>query len=148
MLVYLAVLVDHSIQREAAFREKVTRINFKKKARSREALATPELVERFNFNVARREWIDGRSTLVMTFAAKATAPEDSIEDKIYKHVFGTVWVDEEEAELTKLDASVRGPIPLGAEYLALRRPEAGGVPARIGTSEGLSAARSPGNRGP
>jgi hypothetical protein len=100
-------------QRETAFRERVTRIDFKKKAKRREALATPDLVNRFTFNVTKREMIEGRPTLTVTFAPKPGAPEKSIEDKIYKHVFGTIWVDEEEAEITKLDASVRGPVPLG-----------------------------------
>lgn len=100
-------------QRETAFREKVTRVDFKKKATKREGMATQELVDRFDFKVVRRELVEGRPTWVVTFAAKANAPDKSMEDKVFKHVFGTVWVDEAEAEVAKLDASVRGPIPLG-----------------------------------
>lgn len=100
-------------QRETAFRERVTRVDFKKKAKRKEALATPDLVDRFNFTVTKREMIEGRSTLTLTFAPKPGGPDKTIEDKIYKHVFGTIWVDEEEAEMTRLDANVRGPVPLG-----------------------------------
>ena len=100
-------------QRETAFRERVTRIDFKKKAKKKEALATHDLVDRFNFSVTRREVIEGRPTLTVTFAPKPGGPEKTIEDKVYKHVFGTLWVDEEEAEITKLDANVKGPVPLG-----------------------------------
>lgn len=100
-------------QRETEFRERVTRVNFRKKAKQREALATQDLVDRFHFTVVARESIDGRPTLKLSFAPRPGAPDKGVEDKIYKHVFGTVWVDEDEAEVAKLDASVRGPIPLG-----------------------------------
>jgi hypothetical protein len=105
--------LEKQTQREETFRRKVTHVDFQKKAKKREGLATQDLVDRFDFKITKREIIEGRPTLEITFAAKAGTPEKSIEDKIYKHVFGTVWVDEQEAEFTKLDASVRGPVPLG-----------------------------------
>jgi hypothetical protein len=76
-------------------------------------LATQDLGDRFDFRVTKREFINGRPTFVLTFTPRAGNSERSIEDKIYGRVFGTVWVDEEEAEVTKLDATVRGSIPLG-----------------------------------
>lgn len=100
-------------QRETAFRQRVTRVDMNKKARRKEGLATPELVERFDFQVTKREVVEGRPTLVMTFAPRTNAPAKTMEDKVFQKVFGTVWVDEREAEMTKLDASVRGPVPLG-----------------------------------
>lgn len=100
-------------QRETAFRQRVTRVDMNKKAKRKEGLATPELVERFDFQVMKREVVEGRPTLVMTFAPRTDAPEKTMEDKVFQKIFGTVWVDEHEAEVTKLDASVRGPVPLG-----------------------------------
>jgi len=108
-----AAELEKENERETAFRERVTRVNFKKKARNREALATKDLADRFSFKVIARESIDGRPTLRMTFAPRPGAPDKSIEDKVFRHVYGTAWIDEDEAELTKLDASVRGPVPLG-----------------------------------
>ncbi len=100
-------------EREAAFRQRVTRVDLQKKAKRKEGLATFELVDRFDFQVTKREIIEGRATFVVTFAARPGAPEKSMEDKVFQQVSGTVWVDEEEAEMTKLDASVRGPVSLG-----------------------------------
>lgn len=100
-------------EREVAFRQRVTRVDLHRKTKRKEGLATRELVDRFEFKVKKREVIEGRPTLVVTFTPRPGAPEKSMEDKVFKHVFGTVWVDEEEAELTKVDASVRGPVPLG-----------------------------------
>lgn len=105
--------LERENKREAVFRERVTRVNFSRKAKRREGLATQDLIDRFEFRVLRREVVNERSTLVLTFAPRRNAPDKSIEDKIFGKVFGTVWVDEAEAEVAKLDASVRGPIPLG-----------------------------------
>lgn len=99
--------------REVAFQQKFTRVDLQKKAKRKEGLATQELVDRFDFQVKKREVIEGRPTLVVSFTARTGRPEKSMEDKVFKHVFGTVWVDEQEAELTKVDANVRGPVPLG-----------------------------------
>ena len=84
-----------------------------KKAKRKEGLATPELIQRFDFRVTGREVVEGRGTMLMTFMPRPNAPDKTMEDKIFQKVFGTVWVDEQEAEVTKLDASVRGPVPLG-----------------------------------
>lgn len=100
-------------QRETAFRQRVTRVDLKKKAKRKEGLATRELVDRFEFKIARRELVEGRQTLVVGFTPRSGVPDDSIEDKVYQKVTGTVWVDELEAEIARLEARVNGPIPLG-----------------------------------
>jgi len=100
-------------QREVAFRQRVTRVDLNKKAKRQAGVVTADLVSRFDFQVKKREIVEGRDTLVVTFAARKGAPDKTMEDKIYQHVAGTVWIDEVEAEIAKLDASVNGPIPLG-----------------------------------
>ncbi len=100
-------------QREAAFRQKFTRVDVKQKAKKREGMATQELVDRFEFKVARREMMEGRSTLALEFTPRPGASGKTIEDKVFQHVSGTLWVDEQDAEVAKLDARVQGPIPLG-----------------------------------
>jgi len=105
--------LERENQRETAFRQRVMRVDMNRKAKRKEGLATQELVDRFEFKVAKREVIDGRPTLAVTFTPKQGGAEKTIEDKVFQNVFGTVWVDEHEAEVTKLEASVRGPIPLG-----------------------------------
>ena len=105
--------LERENNREVAFRQKVTRIDLHKKARKKESLVTKELVDRFEFHVAKRETIAGRSTLVLTFKPRADASQETMEDKVFMHVYGTVWVDEEDAEMTKLDVSLRKPVSIG-----------------------------------
>ncbi len=105
--------LEKETQREIAFRQRLTRVDVKKKSRRKEGLATQELVDRFDFQVTKRELIADRPTLVVTFVPRPGGADDSMEDKIYRQVTGTIWVDEDEAEITKLDARVKGPVPLG-----------------------------------
>ena len=77
-------------QREIAFRQQVTRVDMKKRARNKEGLVTQDLADRFVFEAKRREIIHGRPTIILAVAPRPDAPDKSIEDKIFKHVFGTV----------------------------------------------------------
>jgi hypothetical protein len=105
--------LERENNRETAFRQRITQIDLNKKAEKKEGLATEELANRFDFKITRREMIEGRATLIVTFAPKSDAREKSMEEKIFKHLSGIMWVDEAEAELVKLDANVTGPVPLG-----------------------------------
>ena len=100
-------------QRETAFRQNVTRVDMNAKARRKEGFATKELVERFDFTVTKREMVEGRPTLVATFKSRQGGAEDSIEGRIYQKLSGTVWVDEADAEIAKVDAHLDGPVPVG-----------------------------------
>jgi hypothetical protein len=105
--------LEKQTERENAFRQRVTRMDLQRKAKRKEGVVTRELVDRLDFKVTKRDVVDGRKTLVLTFAGRPGGSEETIEDKVFKRVFGTVWVDEDEAEIVKFDAAVRGPIPLG-----------------------------------
>jgi len=100
-------------KREAAFRQKVTRIDPQQKTKKKESLVTKELMDRFEFQVIARELIAERPTLKLTFKPRPDAPAKSIEDKVFTSISGTVWVDEEDAEATRLDVSLHQPVSLG-----------------------------------
>jgi hypothetical protein len=100
-------------QRETAFRQRVSGTDLKKKARGKEALATRELADQFEFTVVERAVIEGRPTLKVEFKPAAGMAEKSMMDKVMRRVSGVLWVDEAEAELTRLEAKVKGPVPLG-----------------------------------
>jgi len=99
-------------KREAAFRQKVTRVDVTKKAAHREPVASADLVNQFEYTVVRREMVSGRPTLVLTFKAKP-AKDESISDKVLHRLEGTLWVDEAEAEVARVDARLREPVSLG-----------------------------------
>jgi hypothetical protein len=63
-----------------------------------------ELLARFVFTTERRESLNGRKTLVLSFRPKhQELPSGKITDRVLNRLAGTVWVDEEEAEFVKVD---------------------------------------------
>jgi len=101
-------------QREATFRKRIDGVDLKKKAARREAMITPDLLDRFDFKVLRREVVHERPTLVVSFGPKPSAVSDkTIQDKVLSRIGGTLWVDEEEFEVTKLQTGLRSSLSLG-----------------------------------
>jgi hypothetical protein len=136
-----AAELEKQNQREAAFRQRVSRVDVNRKARRKEALITQDLADRFQFQVLRREQTNGRPTLVLSFKARADLAENTIEDKVFRQVAGTLWVDEEEAELVKLDASLRNAVPLGWFGAVGSLTKFHAVIERVRTPEGVWAIR-------
>jgi hypothetical protein len=71
----------------------------------------PELLKRFEFTVSGREFVNGRSTVVVDFApAKGKVPEKDLKDKFINKAAGRVWIDEADAVLTKADLYLTKPV--------------------------------------
>jgi len=106
--------LERETRRETEFRDKVTRMNLRRQAEQGQSWVTQELVDRFEFVILKRETVRGRSTLVLSFAPKsAPATDGSIQDKVLTRLAGTVWVDEQDYEVARLDASLREAISMG-----------------------------------
>lgn len=101
-------------EREQSFRKRLTGVDANAKASRKESFASKELMDRFTYKVLKREMVEGRSVVLVSFEPKVPAPEEkTIPDRVLNRLSGTIWLDEEEAELVRLKASVRGPIQLG-----------------------------------
>jgi hypothetical protein len=101
-------------KKEEDFRKKVTHVDVKKKAEKKESWADREMVEKFDFKVLRRELLDGRSTFVVTFTPRGAAGTGkNIEERVLNCITGTVWIDEADDEMAKLETKLRGTLSLG-----------------------------------
>ena len=100
-------------RREQRFRQKLTNVNLKEKAAKKESWITPDLLNRFEFTVTGRESYLRRPVLVVTFKARASSPEETIQDKVMKQMSGTLWVDERDSQVAKLEAGLQKSISLG-----------------------------------
>ncbi len=67
------------------------------------ALVDEDLLKRFVFVVTGRTNVDGRTMLMVKFDPKTDAPTPKMIDKIINKVSGALWMDEEEAEIARLD---------------------------------------------
>jgi hypothetical protein len=67
-------------------------------------LLNPDLLNRFQFTLVRREIINGRPALMINFQPKSgVLPEQSIKDRFINRAAGCIWVDEQDYALVKAD---------------------------------------------
>ena len=72
-----------------------------------------ELLDRFQFSGLRRDFLDGRPTLVLDFKPAAkTFPIHSFTDRFLNKATGQLWVDEEEFVLVKTDIHLTEAVPI------------------------------------
>jgi hypothetical protein len=73
-----------------------------------------ELLRRYEFTVEKREVLNGRPTLVLTFSPRnPPAPVRKLQDYLLNRTKGTVWVDEAEYELAKAEIALGEPVSFG-----------------------------------
>ena len=100
--------------REERFRQKFVSANEKKSAARKEGWVTPELLDRYQFQVQQRVILSNRPTLVVTFKPKeANIPSKTFEDKFLNGMAGRLWIDEGDADPARLVVSLREPLSLG-----------------------------------
>jgi hypothetical protein len=72
------------------------------------------VVDRFDFKVERRDTFGGRPVLILSFRPKAIhGPARTVEDKVLNRLTGTLWVDEQEAEISQLKVGLTEDLSLG-----------------------------------
>ncbi len=72
--------------------------------RQQETVVSEEIINRYQFVLDRHEVLNGRKTFVISF--KPRGPNYSVKnlaDRFLNRISGTVWVDEEEFEIARLD---------------------------------------------
>jgi hypothetical protein len=79
----------------------------------KEAWIKPELLARFNFDVVSNEVYANRQTWILEFKPKAGAPDETVQDRIYNRIAGRLWIDQEDAEITRIEAHLTEDLSLG-----------------------------------
>lgn len=106
--------LEQEQEREEQFREKITSLNPKRMVARKESLVTPELLDRYRFEVKERVLLENRPTLVVTFKAKTDPLSGkTIQDRILNRLAGTLWIDEADADTAKLAVTLVEPLSLG-----------------------------------
>ena len=70
------------------------------------------------FRVARRERVDGRSLVVVTFTPRPDSKPTTREGRLAKYFTGTMWVDEDAGEIVKAEATATDAISYGLGFIA------------------------------
>jgi hypothetical protein len=73
-----------------------------------------QLLRRYHFSLLKREDINGRPALLLTFVPKVPpAPVRHFQDRLLNRAMGTLWVDEEDYELVKANICLGEPVSFG-----------------------------------
>ena len=100
-------------KREEDFKKRISGQDPKKNVEEDQPMVTRDLMNHFEFKVVKRESVNDRQTLQVDFAAKPSTGKETVGDKILSHLKGTVWVDEQCAEIAKLDLRLTEGFSLG-----------------------------------
>jgi hypothetical protein len=100
--------------REERFKQRFVSTDRKQLVARKEALVTPELLDRYEFAVKERVVLSDRPTLVLTFKPKeGDLPTKRIQDRLLNQMAGTVWIDEGDADTARLAVRLVEPVSLG-----------------------------------
>jgi len=106
--------LDHEQRREEHFRERITSLNPRQMAARREGWVTATLLNRFDYYVKERVLLHGRPTLIVQFFPRPGGPFGShLRDRLLGALAGTLWVDEQDMEVSLLQVHLCGAISLG-----------------------------------
>ncbi len=72
----------------------------------------------FDVDIAGREYVDGRPTILLKFQPRAGYKPKTSEGKNMQHVAGRAWVDEPDHQVVRVDMEVIDPISIGLGILA------------------------------
>jgi hypothetical protein len=100
--------------REERFHQRIVNADRRQMLARKEALVTPELLNRYTFEVADRIVLSNRPTLVLKFKPKkGDLPSGTMRDELLNRLAGTLWVDEADADTAQLAVGLTKPFSLG-----------------------------------
>jgi hypothetical protein len=100
--------------KDGRFRQKFVSADLKNPDVRKQGLVTPELLDRYQFEVEKRVILSNRPTLVLRFRPKeGKLPSKTIEDKLLNPMTGRLWIDERDADTARLEVSLMEPVYLG-----------------------------------
>lgn len=101
-------------KKEQEFRNKITARDPKEMTKRQEPWLTREMMDHFDYTVAKRELLEQRPTLVLNFTPKPIIPAaNSFQDQILGRMAGQIWVDETDAEIALVSVHLTEPVSLG-----------------------------------
>ncbi len=101
-------------RKELEFRQRVGRKDAEPVGRRNRNWLDMRLVGRYDFKVEGRDSLLGRPVLILSFHPKPNyVAEKTIKDKVLNRLAGTLWIDEQEAEIAQLKVGLTEDLSLG-----------------------------------
>jgi hypothetical protein len=109
--------VDKETRKRAGWSE-ARRQQEKAKAEKEERESTDDIFATFDYQLVRREMLNGVSTILVNFTPKKNYKPKTGDAKELQHVQGRFWIAENDHQLVKLEAEVMDAISIGFGLLA------------------------------
>ena len=109
--------VEKETRKRASWSE-AKRQQEKAKAEREERELTDDIFATFEYQVMRREMLNGVSAILVNFKPKKNYKPRTSDAKNLQHVAGRAWIAEDDHQLVKLEAEVIDQIKIGAGLLA------------------------------
>jgi hypothetical protein len=100
-------------QHDMAFEKEFSGRDPKKVVKQREALIPKEVLDNFEFKSLRREPIQGRQTVEVSFNGKSDKDEGSIPERLMSRLAGTLWVDETTSDMARMKVHLTKSLSIG-----------------------------------
>lgn len=83
------------------------------KTRDRGGWLTEDLIRKFQYKVEKRERVGTRNCIVLAFEPRSKdQPASQVADRVYNRLAGTIWFDEEESEICRLEVRLTEKVTL------------------------------------
>jgi hypothetical protein len=109
--------VENETRKRASWSE-AKRKQEKAKAEREERESTDDIFATFEYQLVRREMLNGVSAILVNFKPKENYKPKTGDAKNLQHVAGRAWIAEDDHQLVKLEAEVIDQIKIGAGLLA------------------------------
>jgi len=86
--------------------------------RQKEVAAVEELFRVYDIRMVRREPLDGRDAILLTFQPRAGVKAETRAGKILQRFAGRAWIDEEDRQLVRVEAALVDDLSFGFGVLA------------------------------
>lgn len=83
----------------------------------RERAMVEDVVATLDYRMERREMLQGRPAIIVTFTPKPSARPWSSEGKLVKHFKGRVWIDEPSRQIARVEAEAIDTVAFGLGFL-------------------------------
>jgi hypothetical protein len=109
--------VEKETRKRASWSE-AKRQEEKSKAERKEREEADDIFAAFDYQLVRREMLNGVSTILVNFKPKQNYKPKTNDARQLQHVAGRVWIAEDDHEFVRLEAEVIDAIKIGAGLLA------------------------------
>ncbi len=105
--------IDDRVKKARERREKADAEGRETDSHGRDELGVSRMLELGTFSNARRENVNGRPTILVDYVGDPKAKTHSYEEGVFRELAGTVWVDEQDKALRRLEGHFNNDFKVG-----------------------------------